>query len=63
MNKNTGLYCALFSLFLYALLVVFVILRLPVKMDTFVLLSWPIVPGIIGSFIFYRMDQNGSWEK
>ncbi len=63
MNKNTGLYCALFSLFLYVLLVVFVILRLPVKMDTLALLSWPIVPGIIGSLVFYRMDRSGSWEK
>lgn len=63
MNKNLGLYCGLFSLVIYIGLIVFVIARLPVKLDTLLMFSWPILPGIVGSFIFYRMDQKDAWNK
>ncbi len=63
MNRNIGLYCGIFSLVLYIGLIVFVIARLPIKLDTLLMFSWPIIPGIIGSFLFYRMDQKGVWKE
>lgn len=61
MNKNLGMYCALVGLAVYGFLVFGIVLRLPVKIDTFVMFSWPVVPGIIGALILYYRDKTGYW--
>ncbi|MCC8177885.1 MAG: transposase, partial [Cloacibacillus sp.] len=36
----------------------FVVLKLPVKTPTWLLLSWPILPEIIFGYVFYKMDKK-----
>ena len=61
-NKNVGLYCAAASFCVWLVIIFLVVAKLPVKIDTFILLSWPVLPGVIGGYIFYKMDKNGSWD-
>jgi hypothetical protein len=62
-NKNFGLYCSLACVIVYIFLNVYVIAKLPIKLDTFLLFSWLVVPGIIGGLVFYHMDKNGLWGE
>ena len=62
-NKNLGLYCLAGASALYVFYVLKIVMSLPVKIDTLLLLSWPTLPGVIGSYIFYKMDKNGSWKN
>ncbi len=61
MNCKTGLYCVFASLAVWLLIITVIVLKLPVKMDTVVMLSWPTLPGVLGGWVFYRMDKNGEW--
>lgn len=61
-KKYLGLLCSMWGVAFWLLLIFGLILRLPVKLPTFILLSWPVLPGIICGVIFYRMDANGSWD-
>lgn len=61
MNCKTGLYCVVASLAVWFLIMLVIVLKLPVKSDTVVMLSWPTLPGLVGGWIFYRMDKKGEW--
>lgn len=62
-NTNLGLYCLAAGLSFYIFVILKIIINLPIKIDTLLLFSWPILPGIIGSYIFYRMDNSGTWRN
>lgn len=63
MNANKlGLYCSSFGIAFWLILVFGLIIKLPIKLPTLILLSWPILPGIIGGFIFYNLDKSDSWK-
>lgn len=60
-DKYIGLYCSLACVILYIFLNACIIAKLPIKLDTFILFSWLVVPGIIGGLVFYHMDKKGLW--
>ncbi|MCF7935894.1 MAG: hypothetical protein K9L28_06120 [Synergistales bacterium] len=62
-NRNVGLWCALASTAIFAFLIFGFIMKMPVKVDTLILFSWPILPGIIGSLIFFFRDRAGHWDQ
>lgn len=62
-NKKLGLYCSAVGIVFYLFVILKIIMQLPVKTGTLILFSWPILPGIIGGYIFYRIDKNESWGK
>lgn len=61
-KRYVGLYCSLIGTLFYILIIFGLIVKLPVKLPTFILLSWPILPGIVSGIIFYKMDICGSWK-
>lgn len=61
MDKNIGLICALASFVIWAGVMVVIVMRLPVKMDTMILLSWPVLPGIVGGLVFQKKDRENDW--
>lgn len=60
-DKNFGLYCSFASLLVWATVTIMIVMKLPVKIDTFIMLSWVTVPGVVGGLIFYRLDKNNRW--
>jgi drug/metabolite transporter (DMT)-like permease len=61
-NRYVGLICALVSLGIYLFLVFGIVMQLPVKADTFIMFSWPVVPGIIGGLVFFYKDMHKHWD-
>lgn len=61
MDKKIGIICALASFLIWAFIVVVIVTKLPVKADTFILLSWPVLPGIVGGLAFQKKDREKSW--
>ena len=62
-NKKLGLYCLSAGLALYIFIILKIVINLPIKIDTLLLFSWPLIPGIIGSYVFYRIDKDENWGK
>lgn len=62
MDKNIGLCCALASAAIWLAIMLLVVVRLPVKIDTFLMLSWPVLPGVVGGLLFQKKDREGSWD-
>lgn len=60
-NKKTGLYCAILCIAVWLGLMIVIVAKLPHKLDTVIMLSWPALPGVIGGLAFYRMDKNECW--
>lgn len=61
-DKNIGLYCAIAGLIFYLLLIIFVVLKLPNMLGTFIVFSWVCLPGIAAGIIFHIMDKRGKWD-
>jgi len=63
LNKtNVGLYWALVGLSFYTFLLVAIVFQLPQKIDTFIVFSWVVLPGVIGGTIFQFMDKKGMFK-
>ena len=61
-NSKLGLYWAIGGLAFYVFLNIFIVFQLPEKMDTFLVFSWVVLPGIIGGVIFQVMDTKGLFK-
>lgn len=59
MNKNIGVICSVASFFVWLTVMLVIVVKLPIKQDTIIMLSWPTVPGIIGGMIFQKKDRKG----
>ena len=62
-DKNFGLYWMTTGIVTWAFVIYKIIMNIPVKTGTFILLSWPILPGIVCGYIFYLMDKNDLWRE
>ncbi|ACB84357.1 hypothetical protein [Natranaerobius thermophilus] len=62
-NLPVGLICSGVLLVTYIILIYNIVLHLPNKLDTFIVLSWLFIPGIIGGGIFHLMDVTGKWDS
>lgn len=60
-NKKIGLYCMVASILVEMFVVMKIVINIPVKLDTLLLLSWPILPGVAGGYLFYLMDRDNKW--
>ena len=58
-KSNVGLYWAIFGIVFYAFLNIFIVLQLPEKVDTLLIFSFVVLPGIIGGVIFQMKDTKG----
>lgn len=61
-KSKLGLYCSAFGTAFWLFVVFGLVMKLPVKTPTLLLLSWPILPGIICGYVFYKMDEKGCWR-
>ena len=63
--KKFGLYALIASVIMLVLALIFVIVPLPAgtKGALTVTAFWLFGPAIVGSAIFYKMDQNDSWNQ
>jgi len=62
-QKYLGLYFALIGFSFYVFLNIYIVFKLPKKIDTFLVFSWACLPGIIGGIIFFIMDLKGVWRE
>lgn len=63
MNRRVGLYCSVACFVIWLLVMVVIVSKLPVKLDTIVMLSWPLLPGVAGGLYFYYLDKNCNWDE
>lgn len=61
-KSKVGLYWAIFGFVFYAFLNIFIVLQLPEKVDTFLIFSFVILPGVVGGLIFQMMDTKGLFK-
>lgn len=61
-KSKLGLYCSAFGIMFWLFIVLGLVIKLPVKTPTLILLSWPILPGIICGYVFYKMDEKDCWR-
>lgn len=62
-KKYFGLYCSAVSIAIWLLMMIIVVRVLPVKLDTALIFSWPVLPGAVGGYIFYRAECAGKWDR
>lgn len=54
---------AIVGVLLYIAAIVFFVLPLPQKLDTFLVVSWLFVPAIIGALIYIKIARSGGWSQ
>ena len=60
-KDNFGVISLIVSIILYILAIIFFVSPLPYKMDTFIIVSWLFVPGIVGSVIYIYILKANRW--
>lgn len=58
-----GYITAIVATVLYVAALVFIVLPLPRKLDTFLVMSWLFVPAIVGAVIYIKISRSGGWSK
>lgn len=48
---------------LYIAAIVFFVLPLPEKLDTFLVVSWVFAPVVVGGLIYARIERSGGWSQ
>lgn len=48
---------------LYIAAIVFFVVPLPSKLDTFLVVSWVFAPAIVGALIYIKMERSGGWRQ
>lgn len=48
---------------LYIAAIVFFVLPLPSKLDTFLVVSWVFAPVIVGGLIYAKIERSGGWSQ
>lgn len=51
------------AVLLYIAAIVFFVLPLPSKLDTFLVVSWVFAPAVVGALIYIKMERSGSWSQ
>lgn len=63
MNRKEGLYYAGISFCFWLCIMLTITWYLPVWLDTMIMLSWTILPGVVGGLVFYVKDNSGQWDE
>jgi uncharacterized membrane protein HdeD (DUF308 family) len=54
---------AIVGVVLYVAAIVFFVLPLSRKLDTFLVISWLFVPAIVGALIYMKIERSGGWSQ
>lgn len=58
-----GEIAAIVGVVLYIAAIVFFVLPLSEKLDTFLVVSWLFVPAIVGALIYIKIERSGGWDQ
>lgn len=62
-RDSFGIVTGSLSGLIYLFAVFFFVMPLSERLDTFLVVSWVFVPAIIGSFVYHRLANRGSFDQ
>lgn len=62
-RDSFGIATGILSSLIYVFAVIFFVFPLSERLDTFLVLSWVFVPAIIGSIVYHRLANRGSFDS